>query len=62
MPQKKENYESSKRPNPQPISPDRDHSFVRCANFRCLAYRDRNGVWRAVFGNEELPEILEIYQ
>jgi len=33
--------------------------FAHCAGFSCLAYRDRDGVWRSVFGNRRLPEILE---
>jgi hypothetical protein len=32
---------------------------VRCPGFRCLAYRDKDGRWRDVAHNEELPEILE---
>jgi len=34
--------------------------IVRCAGFSCLAYCDRDGVWRSVFGNRPLPEILDI--
>ena len=34
-------------------------TIVHCAGFSCLAYRDRDGVWRSVFGNRRLPEILE---
>ena len=33
--------------------------FVNCAGFSCLAYCDRDGIWRSVFGNRRLPEILE---
>jgi hypothetical protein len=36
--------------------------IVRCAGFDCLAYCDRNGTWRSVFGNRELPPILQFYR
>jgi len=33
--------------------------MVQGAGFRCMAYRDPNGVWRNAFNNEEL--MGEIY-
>lgn len=36
--------------------------MVRCNGFRCLAYRDGNGLWRSVFGDRPLPPILEIFE
>ena len=33
---------------------------VRCQGYSCLAYRDAQGKWRAVNGNRELPEVLEV--
>jgi hypothetical protein len=37
-------------------------AFVHCAGFSCMAYRDRNGTWRSLYGNRPLPEIVEIEQ
>ncbi|HUA68114.1 MAG TPA: hypothetical protein VMA13_06160 [Candidatus Saccharimonadales bacterium] len=34
---------------------------VQCRGFRCLAYRGRDGKWRGVFDQKELPEVLEIF-
>jgi hypothetical protein len=34
--------------------------MVRCPGFRCLAYRDKDGKWRDVAHDEELPEVLEV--
>jgi putative nucleotidyltransferase with HDIG domain len=34
--------------------------LVRCAGFRCLAYRDQKGEWRSVFGGHRIPEVLEV--
>ena len=33
---------------------------VRCAGFRCLAYRDTKGKWRNAHGDQELPEVIEV--
>jgi len=33
---------------------------VRCRDFRCLAYRDHDGKWRATHADEELLDVLEI--
>ena len=37
-----------------------DVVVVRCANFRCLAYRDAEGTWRDAYHGQVLPEVLEI--
>jgi len=34
--------------------------MVRCPGFRCLAYRDKDGKWRGVAHDEEMPEVLEV--
>jgi len=34
--------------------------LVRCSGFQCLAYRDAEGTWRSVFGNQELPDVLRV--
>lgn len=37
-----------------------EHVVVRCEKFRCLAYLDPKGRWRAVHDGAELPEVLEV--
>jgi putative nucleotidyltransferase with HDIG domain len=37
-----------------------EHVLVRCQGFRCLAYRDTKGIWRGVFGNRQLTDVLEV--
>jgi hypothetical protein len=44
----------------QPIPPLGQPAMVRCPGFRCLAYRDKDGKWRDVAHNQELPEVLEV--
>jgi len=39
-----------------------EYAIVRCKEFRCLAYRDPEGKWRAATDKRELPEILEIVE
>ena len=34
-------------------------AVVRCKGFQCLAYRDKEGKWRGVSG-EEVLEVLEV--
>jgi hypothetical protein len=34
--------------------------LVQCETFRCLAYCDKAGKWRAVHDNRELPAIKNI--
>ena len=34
--------------------------MVRCSGFRCLAYRDKAGIWRDLAHDEKLPEVLEV--
>jgi hypothetical protein len=38
----------------------REEAVVRCKGFQCLAYRDKDGVWRSVANDEELPEVLAV--
>ena len=33
---------------------------VRCHGFRCLAYRDKEGVWRSVSDGRELRGAVEV--
>jgi hypothetical protein len=41
-------------------APPMDHaSSVRCAGFRCLAYRDAARHWRNFFSHELLPGSVE---
>jgi len=35
-------------------------AVVQCRGFRCLAYRDKDGKWRDVAHQEELPDVLEV--
>jgi hypothetical protein len=44
----------------QPTPPLGQPAMVRCPGFRCLAYRDKDGKWRDVAHNQELPEVLEV--
>lgn len=39
---------------------DGEGTLVRCAQFRCMAYRDRDGKWRDYFSNDTLPEPVEV--
>ena len=34
--------------------------IVQGAGYRCMAYRDNNGTWRAAFNHRELPGMVEI--
>jgi hypothetical protein len=34
--------------------------IVQCANYRCMAYRDREGRWRDWFYKDELPGNVEV--
>jgi hypothetical protein len=34
--------------------------YVQCKGFRCLAYRDEQGVWRYASDGKELPEVLKV--
>ncbi len=35
---------------------------VQCEGFRCLAYRDKDGKWRAAQGGQELPKVIKVLQ
>jgi hypothetical protein len=37
----------------------REEAVVRCKGFRCMAYRDKNGIWRSASDDKEL-EVLEV--
>jgi hypothetical protein len=36
-------------------------SYIQCQGFRCLAYRDQNGVWRNYFSGEAV-EVIGVLQ
>lgn len=42
------------------LPPPGERVVVRCQGFKCLAYRDTKGVWRADKDDKELSEVLEI--
>jgi hypothetical protein len=54
------NQQPDIRGKSQPIPPLGQAAMVRCPGFRCLAYRDKDGKWRDVAHNQELPEVLEV--
>lgn len=37
-------------------------AWVRCGEYRCLAFRDEENKWRGFYDNKELPEPVEILQ
>ncbi len=39
-----------------------EYVVVRCEKFRCLAYLDPKGKWRAAHGGAELPEVPEVLE
>jgi hypothetical protein len=34
--------------------------LVQGASFRCMAYQDNDGKWRAAFNNQELPGTVRV--
>jgi hypothetical protein len=34
-------------------------AVVRCSGFQCMAYKDKNGIWRSVADDQEL-QVLEV--
>ena len=42
------------------LPPPGQEVMVRCPGFRCLAYRDKDGMWRDVAHDEALAEVLEV--
>jgi len=51
--------QSGKKPR-MTLPPIGERVVVRCADFRCLAYRDAEGKWRDARNDKELPEVLEV--
>jgi hypothetical protein len=46
--------------DPKPPPPKRAaEAVVRCKGIQCMAYRDKDGVWRSVADDREL-EVLEV--
>ncbi len=39
-----------------------DFRLVQGIGFKCMAYRDQDGIWREAAGNDELPEPLQILE
>lgn len=35
---------------------------VKCGDFRCLAFKDKNGVWRDYFRGTPLPESVIVME
>jgi len=35
--------------------------WVKCKHFRCMAVVDKEGKWKAFYGGEELPEVLNVF-
>lgn len=42
--------------------PDGTSHLVRCAGYRCMAYKDKQGQWRNYFSHEPLPEPVEVVE
>jgi len=36
--------------------------WVQCEGFRCLGYKDQNGVWRNSFSGDVLEKVIAVYQ
>jgi GH24 family phage-related lysozyme (muramidase) len=36
--------------------------MVQCEGYRGLAYRNNNGIWKSVIGNQTLPAVMEFFQ
>ncbi len=34
--------------------------MVQCVNFVCMAYQDKNEVWRNAYNNDVLPEPVQV--
>jgi hypothetical protein len=45
------------KPQPPPFTP----VLVRCRDFRCQAFRDKDGKWWGAISRKELPEVLEVF-
>ena len=39
---------------------DSPATLVQCDGFRCMAYRDRKGIWRGFFSDQELKGKIEV--
>jgi len=50
------------KPNDPPnhLPPIGEQVLVQAEGFRCLAFRDKDGKWRNVFGRDELPGIIRV--
>jgi hypothetical protein len=46
-------------PDNLPPSPG-EVMLVQCEQFRCLAFRDRQGKWRSPFSKMELPRVVHV--
>jgi hypothetical protein len=40
--------------------PDYKHYLVQCEGFRCMAYKDADGVWREAYRGDAIPEVIRI--
>jgi hypothetical protein len=37
-----------------------ENVMVQCEGFRCMAYLDAEGKWRATYSNELLPKVIRV--
>jgi hypothetical protein len=42
------------------LPPIGEQVLIQAEGFRCLAFRDKDGKWRNVFGRGELPGIIRV--
>ncbi len=40
--------------------PDYKHYLVQCEGFRCMAYKDADGVWREAYRGDPIPNVIRI--
>jgi hypothetical protein len=57
-----ENVPQSQQPPSPPHNPKpgMKNFIVQCEGFRCMAYKDAQGVWRSVRSDEPLPKVLRV--
>lgn len=51
---------SKKESRREDLPPIGEVAFVKTAEFRCMAYRDKEGRWRDYIRGDELPEPVTI--
>jgi len=43
----------------QTLPPPGEHVVVHCPGFSCLGYLDKDGIWKNVFTDEPLSDVIE---